>query len=424
MERPLTAHFRPDGESLSLSEYEKVGGYTALAKALRELSPADVVQTVTDANLRGRGGAGFPTGTKWCTVQSKSDAPHPRYLIVDADEMEPGAFKDRYLLEGNPHQLLEGMIIGAYAVDAEEAIIFLRWEYTLAGKRLRKAIAEAYAKNYLGKNILGTDFSLDLHVHDSMGRYICGEGSALVNSLMGKRAVPNFKQPRQTESGLWGKPTVMNNAETLCNVPHIVNNGAEWYKGLSVCKDGGTKIYGVSGRVKNPGKWELPMGTPAREIIEHHAQGMQEGYKLRAFIPGGGSTEFLLEEHLDVTMDFDSVSKAGSRFGTGTIIVMDDRTCPVGLVHNLEQFFSRESCGWCTPCRDGLPWVTEILKAIEDGQGKLEDLDILQAHTRHLWLGRTFCALAPGAMEPLKSALKYFREDFERHITEKRCPWR
>ena len=424
MERPLTEHFRPDAESLTVEEYEQVGGYRALRKALLEITPADIVQVITDANLRGRGGAGFPTGVKWCTVQSRPDAPHPRYLVVDADEMEPGAFKDRYLLEGNPHQLLEGMIIGAFTIAAEEAIIFLRWEYTVAGKRLRKAIAEAYARKYLGKNILGTDFSLDLHVHDSLGRYICGEGSALTNALMGKRAVPNHKQPRQTESGLWGKPTLMNNVETLCNIPPIVNNGAEWYKGLSKSKDGGTKIFGVSGRVNNPGKWELPMGTTIREVIEEHARGMKDGYKLRAFLPGGGSTEFLLEEHLDLAMDYETISKAGSRFGTATIIVMDDRTCPVGLVHSLENFFARESCGWCTPCRDGLAWVAEILKAIEAGQGQPEDLDILQDHTRHLWLGRTFCALAPGAMEPLKSALIHFREDFERHINEQRCPWR
>jgi NADH-quinone oxidoreductase subunit F len=424
LERPLTMNFRPDGEPMTFQEYEKVGGYRAVRKALLQMTRADVVQAVTDSNLRGRGGAGFPTGTKWCTLQSKPDAPYPRYLVVDADEMEPGTFKDRRLLEGNPHQLIEGIIIGAYATSAEKAYIFLRWEYTLAGQRLRKAIAEAYENKLLGTNILGTDFSLELHLHVSVGRYICGEGSALVNSLMGKRAVPNHKQPRQTESGLWGKPTLMNNVETLCNVPHIVERGAEWFKGLSRSKDGGTKIFGVSGRVRKPGSWELPMGTTIREIIEEHAQGMRDGFRLRALMPGGGSTEFLLEEHLDLPMDYDTIQKAGSRFGTGTIIVMDDRTCPVGLVHNLENFFARESCGWCTPCRDGLPWVTEILKAIEEGQGHIEDLAILESHTRNLWLGRTFCALAPGAMEPLKSALHVFREDFERHINEKRCPWR
>ncbi len=223
-------------------------------------------------------------------------------------------------------------------------------------------------------------------------------------------------------SGLWGKPTVVNNVETLCNIPHIVNNGAEWFKGLGRSQDSGTKIYGVSGRVKYPGLWELPMGTTMREIIEEHAGGMMEGYRLRSVIPGGASTEFLTEEHLDVKMDFDSVQKAGSRLGTGTMIVFDDRTCPVGAVHNIEQFFAQESCGWCTPCREGLPWVVKTLHAIESGQGESGDLELLQQHTDSLWLNKTYCALAPGAMEPLKSALTLFRDDFISHITEKRCP--
>jgi NADH-quinone oxidoreductase subunit F len=424
MERPLTMNFRPDGEPLSLQEYEKVGGYQSVRKALLNTSRADLIQVVKDSNLRGRGGAGFPTGFKWCAVDTGPDAPGPRYLVVDADEMEPGTFKDRLLLEGNPHQLLEGVIIGSYAIDAETAYIFVRREYTLAARRLAKAIAEAYESGYLGKNILGTGFSLELQLHVSVGRYICGEGTALVNSLMGQRAVPNWKVPRQTQSGLWGRPTAMNNVETLCNIPHIVNNGSEWFKGLSRCKDGGTKIYGVSGKVKRPGTWELPMGTPMREILDEHAGGMSEGCRFRAVMPGGGSTEFLLEQHLDLSMDYDTIQKAGSRLGTGTMIVMDDGTCPVGLVHNLVHFFARESCGWCTPCRDGLPWLAEILQALEDGRGEPGDLEILESHTRLLWLGRTFCALAPGAMEPLKSALRFFREDFERHVNEKRCPWR
>lgn len=424
MERPLTQNIRPDRAPIDLKDYERVGGYQALRKALSSMTPKELVELIKNSNLRGRGGAGFPTGVKWEAMPSGSDLVRPRYLITDADEMEPGAFKDRLLMEGNPHQLIEGMILTAFAADTELAYIFVRREYTLAARRLERAVAEAYSNNYLGKNILGSGFNLEMHVHVSAGRYICGEGTALTNSLEGRRAVPSHRLPRQTDSGLWGKPTLMNNVETLCNIPHIVNNGADWFKSLSRCKDSGTKIYGVSGKVKNPGAWELPMGTPMREILEVHAGGMRDGLKFRGALPGGASTDFLIEEHLDTPMDFESVQKAGSRLGTGTIIVLDDQTCPVGMVHNLEEFFAQESCGWCTPCRDGLPWTAKILKAIEEGSGESSDLEILEFHTRFLGPGKTFCALAPGAMEPLQSALKFFREDFERHIAEKRCPRR
>lgn len=424
MDKPLTSTIRPFEEPLTLKEYEAVGGYKAVRTVLKEMTPKAVVDVVAEANLRGRGGAGFPTAQKWLTVPMGPDAARPKYLVVNADEMEPGTFKDRVLMEGSPHQLLEGMILGSYAIQADIACIFLRREYALAARRLKRAIAEAYEHGYAGRNILGTDFSLELRVHISAGRYICGEGTAMLNTMEGKRAVPRHRLPHPTLAGLWGLPTNINNAETLCNVPHIVNNGAEWFKGLSRCKDGGTKIYGVSGRVKRPGAWELPMGTPIREILEEHAGGMRDGLKFRAVIPGGASTEFLLEEHLDVPMDYDSVSKAGSRMGTGTMIVLDDQTCPVGMVHNLEHFFSRESCGWCTPCREGLRWTAKLLKAIEEGKGEPQDLDRLDKLGKDLWLGRTFCPLAPGAVEPLRSALVFFREDFERHIRERRCPWR
>ncbi|MEJ2716983.1 MAG: NADH-quinone oxidoreductase subunit NuoF [Deltaproteobacteria bacterium] len=424
MEMPLTENMRSDREPLSLKEYEKVGGYLALRKAVLEMTPEEVTKEVTASNLRGRGGAGFPTGKKWASVPSTEDEADTRYFIADADEMEPGTFKDRLLMEADPHQFIEGMIIASYAVRASTAFIFLRWEYKLAEKRLRKALDEAYEANYVGPNILGSDFSLDLFIHISLGRYICGEGTAMVSALQGERAVPVSKPPLQTISGLWGKPTAVDNVETICNVPHIVKRGAEWFKSLSLCQDGGTKIFGVSGKVKNPGSWELPMGTNLREIIEDYAGGMHDGLKLRAVIPGGASTEFLLGDNLDIPMDFESIEKAGSRLGTANIIVLDDRTCPVGLTHNLEYFFARESCGWCTPCREGLPWVAQILEAMEEGQGLEEDMDLLESHTKMLWLGRTYCALAPGAMEPLKSALRFFRDDFDAHIRQKRCPWR
>lgn len=424
MERPLTRNMKPNAEPLTLQEYEKAGGYQAVRKALGGLTPQRIQQFVTEANLRGRGGAGFPTGKKWSFVPMGPDAPRPKYLVVNADEMEPGTFKDRLLLEGDPHQMIEAMIVSGYAIGAEVGYIFLRWEYRLAAARLQKAIAEAEAHGYLGQNILGSEFSFQIHLHTSAGRYICGEETALLNSLEGKRPIPRAKPPYPQISGLWGQPTIVQNVETLYNVPHIVNNGPEWFRGLSRTSDGGTKIYGVSGKVKRPGAWELPMGTTAREILEEHAGGMRDGLKVRGVIPGGASTPFLVEEYFDLPMDFSSLSQAGSRLGTGTMIVLDDQTCPVGLLANLEHFFAQESCGWCTPCRDGLPWTYQILQALEDGNGRWEDLDLLEMHVKFLDLGHTFCALAPGAMEPLKSALKYFREDFERHIREGRCPWR
>jgi NADH-quinone oxidoreductase subunit F len=424
MERPLTGNIRPGTPPLDIAGYERAGGYQALRKALRDMTPEAVMQEVADSKLRGRGGAGFPTGQKWSFVPRGPEAPRPKYLIVNADEMEPGTFKDRLLLEGDPHQMIEGVIVSAYAIEAEIAYIFVRGEYLLAVERLQRAAAEAKARGYLGRDILGSGFSLDLHVHTSAGRYICGEETALLTSLEGQRAIPRAKPPFPQAAGLWGRPSVVNNVETLCNVPHIVARGAEWFRGLSRGPDGGTKIYGASGRVKRPGAWELPMGTPLREILEEHAGGMREGYMFRALLPGGASTDFLTAEHLDVAMDFGSVEKAGSRLGTGTMIVLDDRTCPVAMLRNLEHFFAQESCGWCTPCRDGLPWVERILAAIERGEGEEDDLDILALHTRFLGPGRTFCAHAPGAMEPLQSGLKYFRADFERHIRDKRCPWR
>ncbi len=424
MQRPLTAHIDPGRTPLSLQGYEKTGGYRAIRKALGHMAPEALTETVKASNLRGRGGAGFPTGQKWSFVPMGEDALRPKYFVVNADEMEPATFKDRLLLEGNPHQLIEGIILGAYAVQADIAYIFLRYAYTRAGKYLTEATQEAYAANYLGRNILGTDYSLELHLHMSAGRYICGEETALLNSLEGRRAIPRAKPPFPPVVGLWGKPTAFNNVETISNISHIINHGAHWFKGLSRSEDSGTKIYGVSGRVKNPGAWELPMGTTIREVLEEHAGGMADGYAFRALLPGGASTEFLVREHLDVKMDFGSIKKAGSRLGTGNMVILDDRTCPVGMVLNLMRFFAQESCGWCTPCREGLPWIVRILEAIEQGLGRPEDIEHLEFHTRMITPGHTFCALAPGAIEPLQSALKYFEEDFQRHIREKRCPWR
>ena len=424
MEKPLTKNIPSDGDGpLTLGAYEKTGGYQAVRKALK-MAPADITTLVKASGLRGRGGAGFPTGMKWSFVPMGSDAPHPKYLVANADEMEPGTFKDRLLLEGDPHQLIEGMIIAAQAIQADIAYIFLRAEYTLAAERLRKAIAEAYQDHYLGKNILHSGSSLEMYLHVSAGRYMCGEETGLLNALEGKRANPRSKPPFPQVSGLWGKPTIVQNVETLCNIPHIVNNGADWFKSLSRTGDAGTKLYGASGKVKRPGLWELPMGTTVREILEEHAGGMHDDVKLRGFLPGGASTDFLTEAHLDVRMDFGEVQKAGSRLGTGTMIVLDDHTCPVGMVANLEHFFAQESCGWCTPCWSGLNWTEKILRGMEEGRGQPADLEKLNFQTKFNAPGHTFCALAPGAMEPLQSALKYFHADFEQHIQEHRCPWR
>ncbi|MCX7011712.1 MAG: NADH-quinone oxidoreductase subunit NuoF [Candidatus Sumerlaeota bacterium] len=422
---PLTQNIRPGREPLSLKEYEAAGGYQALRKAIKELSPTDVQTMVKDARLLGRGGAGFPTGLKWSFVPMGPDAPRPKYLLCNADEMEPGTFKDRLLIEGDPHQLVEGMIVASYAIQADVAFIFLRAQYDRGAERLRRAIAEAYSAGYLGKNILGTGFCLELQMHESAGRYICGEETALLNSLEGRRAIPRTKPPFPPVVGLWGKPTVVQNVETICNVPHIVNGGVSWYRALSRCEDGGTKIYGVSGKVNRPGAWELPLGgVTVRQLIEERAGGMRDGLKCRGVLPGGASTDFLVEQHFDTPMDFKSVAKAGSRLGTGTMIVLDDQTCPVGMVLNLTHFFATESCGWCTPCREGLPYMENMLRAIEEGRGEERDLAALEEHCRWLGPGMTFCPLAPGAVEPVQSALKYFRDDFERHVREKRCPWR
>ena len=424
MERPLTKHIIPGSSPLSLKEYLKAGGYGSTHKAMKEMTPAEITNLVKASNLLGRGGAGFPTGVKWSLVPMDDTNPKPKYLVCNADEMEPGTFKDRYLLEGNPHQLIAGMIISAYAIQAQKAYIFLRWAYKKAEAELRRAIGEAYEAGYLGNNILGSGFDLDIYVHSSAGRYICGEETALLNSLEGKRAVPRTKPPFPATSGLFGRPTVVNNVETLSWISHIVENGAGWFRGLSLTGTGGTKLYGVSGRVKKPGIWELPLGITMRELLEEHAGGMADGLRFRGALPGGVSTDFLTEKHLDVKLDFSTVAAAGSRLGTGTVIILDDKTCPVAFIHNIERFFALESCGWCTPCREGLPWVEKMLASIEEGTGKIEYLDILKFQSKYMGPGNTFCAHAPGAAEPLQSGLNYFYDDFVRHIDDKKCPWR
>ncbi len=423
----LTKNITPGREPPSLREYREQGGYEALRKALFTMTPQDVCAEVTRSGLRGLGGAGFPTGNKWSYMPRPSGTTHEggeRFVVMNADEMEPGAFKDRLLLEGDPHQAIEGLLIAAHALEATTAYLFLRREYARAEKLLHAAIDEATAAGCIGDHVLGSFRSIKVRLHVSAGRYMCGEETGLLNALEGGRAQPRNKPPFPQVVGLFGKPTVVNNVETLCCIPHIVRNGAEWFRALGRNGSCGTKLYGVSGRVNRPGVWELPMGTTARELIEEHAGGMQGGYRLRGFLPGGASTDFLTAAHLDTPLDFDSMQKAGSRLGTGTLILLDDRTCPVGMVRNLETFFARESCGWCTPCRDGLPWIRSILDDLENGEGARDDIERLELLCKRLAPGSTFCAFAPGAASPLQSAVHLFREEFERHAGEKRCPYR
>jgi len=417
---PLTWRLAHGAPVLDIKAYEQLEGYAAVRKAIKELQPGEVTQQVKDSSLRGRGGAGFPTGIKWSLVPMGPDA-GPKYLLCNADEMEPGTFKDRLLMEQLPHQMVESMIVAAYAIQAYRGYIFLRGEYVLAAQRLNDAIKQAREAGYLGNNVLGSNWNFELFVHTGAGRYICGEETALINSLEGRRANPRSKPPFPQIAGAWGKPTIVNNVETLCNIPPIVMRGGDWFKGLSQGKspDGGTKLYGVSGRAKRPGLWELPIGTTAREILEVHAGGMQDGLKLKAWLPGGASTDFLGPEHLDLAMDYDTIAKARSRMGTGLLTVVDDKQDMIKVVRNLEEFFARESCGWCTPCRDGLPWIEKILRAMERGEGRPGDIEQLEAMSRLLGPSKTFCALAPGAMEPLYSAIKMFPEEFGRGIARK-----
>ena len=417
---PLTWRYTKAGKAVvDIKEYEALEGYAALKKAVT-MQPTDIQAQVKAANLRGRGGAGFPTGVKWSLIPMGADSGQ-KYLVCNADEMEPGTFKDRMLMEELPHQMVESMILAAYAIGATKGYIFLRGEYVLAGERLNAAIDQAKAAGYIGENILGSGFNFELHVHLGAGRYICGEETALINCLEGRRANPRTKPPFPQQAGAWGRPTIVNNVETLMNVPAILLRGADWFKGLSQGKstDSGTKMYGISGKAKITGLWELPIGTSCRELLYTLGGGMADGLGLMCWLPGGASTDFLMDEHLDLPMDFDTIAKAGSRMGTALITVIDDKQNILSVVRNLEQFFSRESCGWCTPCRDGLPWTVKLMESIEAGEGQEGDIETLHQLTRFLGPGKTFCAHAPGAMEPLQSALKFFPEEFKKGIVQK-----
>jgi NADH-quinone oxidoreductase subunit F len=418
----LTKNMMQPGYTGSLADYERAGGYQALRKVLGKSAPAAIIEMVKKSGLRGRGGAGFPTGVKWSFIPK--DRPGPRYLICNADESEPGTFKDRQLMERDPHQMIEGMILAAYAISAHVAYIYIRGEFVLGAKTLENALAEAYRAGFLGPNILGSGFALDIYMHRGAGAYICGEETALLESMEGKRGLPRSKPPFPATHGLFQQPTVVNNVETLANVPHIVNRGPEWFASMGhPPKSTGTRVFCLSGHVKRPGNYEVPMGITFREMIYEIAGGMRKDKPLKAFIPGGASAAFLTPEHLDVKMDFESVAQAGSMLGSGGVTVMEEGTCMIWAAENLLHFFNHESCGKCTPCREGSLWLLQILRRIEHGRGKQEDLDLLLRLCGNI-AGRTVCAFGDAEIAPITSTLQHFRDEYDAHIREQRCPLR
>jgi NADH-quinone oxidoreductase subunit F len=394
------------------------GGYTALRKALQEYTPQQLIEVVTASGLRGRGGAGFPAGRKWGFMPKGADV--TKYVCVNTDEGEPGTFKDRELVEKDPHQIIEGVIIASYAVGAHRAFVYIRGEFFLGVKRWIKAIDDAYAKGFLGKNILDSGFDLDMSVHRGAGAYICGEETALIESLEGKRGEPRKKPPYPANVGLWGKPTLVHNVETLANVPHIISRGPEWYSSIGTPKSTGPKIFCISGHVRNRGIFELPLGVPLREIIYEHAGGMTFDRKLKAVIPGGASTPMLTPDQVDIPMAFETLEETGTMLGTGAIVVINEDTCMVDVARRLMRFFAHESCGHCTPCRTGTQRIVSILEGLEAGKGQPEDIDTLE-RTADMIRGLTFCPMGDAASNPVLSSLKLFRDEYEYHVRHKRC---
>ena len=415
--RVLTAHW-DDPAVIALAGYEEAGGYRALRTALGKTAD-ELIQLVKDSGLRGRGGAGFPTGMKWSFVPR--DTGKPTYVAVNFDESEPGTCNNRELVEREPHALLEGTAITAKAIDCHLAYIYVRGEYLWQARLLQRALDEAYAAGYLGRGIMGGDYDLDIVLHRGAGAYICGEETALLSSLEGFRGQPRLRPPFPAVEGLYESPTVINNVETLMNVPHIVNNGPDWFKEVGTEKAPGTKMFTISGKVERPGNYELAMGTPLRVLLEEHAGGVLGGKALKAWTPGGSSTPFLTADHLDVGLDFESVMEAGSLLGTGAIMVLDESDCMVEAARRLVEFYAKESCGKCTPCREGTWWATRVLGRIEAGYGRDEDLPVMAEMGENI-LFRAFCALADGAVSPIQSTLKHFMGEYEAHIREGRCP--
>ena len=417
-ERVITANWGDDSVR-SLRGYEDKGGYRGLRKAL-EMSPDDVIQVVKDSGLRGRGGAGFPTGMKWSFVPQ--DTGKPTYVTVNFDESEPGTCNNRELMEREPHQMLEGAMIAAYAIRCHTVFVYCRGEFLWPGTVVQRAIDELYAAGYAGSGILGSDYDLDIVLHRGAGAYICGEETALLSSLEGFRGQPRLRPPFPAVEGLYASPTVINNVETLCNVPHIVARGADWFKSQGTERAPGTKMFTISGKVERPGNYELPLGTPFRVLLEEYGGGVLGGKTLKAWTPGGSSTPFLTADHLDVGLDFESIAEAGSLLGTGAVMVMDQDDCIVEAARRLTAFYAHESCGKCTPCREGTWWAERVLGRIENGYGRQEDMPLLSEVGGNI-LFRAFCALADGAVSPIASTLQYFMDEYEAHVREGRCPF-
>ncbi len=409
--RILMAHIDSPGQ-FDIETYERNGGYQALRKAIPHIQPDELTEMVKQSGLRGRGGAGFQTGLKWSFIPKNS--PLPKYLVCNSDESEPGTFKDRLLIERDPHQLIEGVILASYAIGAHQAFIYCRGEFYEGIAKLNKAVQEAKSKNYLGAHILGSDYSLEIVVHPGAGAYIAGEETALLNSLEGYRATPRLKPPFPAVVGLYGKPTIINNVETLCNVVHIVNRGAAWYQSIGKPKNTGTKIFQVSGQVQRPGCYEFPLGIPLRDVLDA-AGGMLPGRKFKACYPGGSSCSLITAKDLDVPMDFDSLAARKSALGTASIIVMDDSADMVKVANRLMQFYQNESCGKCTPCREGTRWVVQVLTRIENGGGTIFDLPVIEEVCTSMAMN-SFCPLAVGAAPPIISAIQEFKEEFEAYI--------
>ncbi|MEW8013284.1 MAG: NADH-quinone oxidoreductase subunit NuoF [Candidatus Sedimenticola endophacoides] len=402
-----------------LEQYQSRGGYEQLKRILAgEITPAQVIDEVKAANLRGRGGAGFPTGMKWSFISR--EAPGQKYVVCNSDEGEPGTFKDRDILRYNPHQLIEGMIIAGYAIGATRGYNYIRGEFWEPYMRFQGAIDEAREAGLLGENILGSGFDFDLHVHLGGGAYVCGEETALLESIEGKKGQPRYKPPFPAHFGLYGRPTIINNTESLCSIPVIIEKGGKWFSEIGVANSGGSKLFSISGNINKPGVYEIPMGTPFAELLEM-AGGMRDGRKCKAVIPGGCSSPVIPgEQMLDLTMDYDSIQGAGSMLGSGAVIVMDDTNCMVRVLERMSYFYYEESCGQCTPCREGTGWLYRVVSRIENGQGRPEDLELLEDVTRKI-AGRTICALGDAAAMPVQGMLKQFRNEFEYHIEHKRC---
>lgn len=403
----------------TLENYLSVGGYEQLKKILKEkIPPEDIIEELKASALRGRGGAGFPTGLKWSFMPRTADG--QKYIVCNSDEGEPGTCKDRDILRYNPHQLVEGMIIAGYCIGASAGYNYIRGEFWEPFERFEGALEEAYKAGFLGENLQGSDFSFDLYSHLGGGAYICGEETALLESIEGKKGQPRFKPPFPAGFGLYGRPTTINNTETLASVPVILEKSGKWFLEQGRPNNGGTKLFCVSGHVNKPGNFEIPLGTPFSELLEM-AGGVRDGHKLKAVIPGGSSVPVLPAEIImETDMDYDSLSKAGSMLGAGSVIVMDDSTCMVGALARLSHFYFEESCGQCTPCREGTGWLAKVMHRIEHGQGVQEDLDLLN-DVAHRIGGRTICALGDAAAMPVMSFLKHYRDEFQYHIDHKKC---